>query len=123
MRENRISSKRNNNTAIPRMSGTSTLGSIIVFCKYLHFFLRETKNVFQVCISDFVFLSPLSDLPIFHHIGNHAITTIAKRRRRDHGREVQKNSNSLASGIFCINSIMISEQATHKINAKGKSIP
>ncbi len=105
------------------MSGTSTLGSIIVSSRYFHFFQREMKNVFHVCISDFVFLTSLSDPPIFHHTGNHAITTIAKRRRRDHGREVQKNSNSLASGIFCIDSIMISEQATHKINARGKRIP
>ena len=105
------------------MSGTSTLGSITVSSRYLDFFQRETKNLFHVCISDFVFLSSLSDLPILHHIGNHAITTIAKRRRRDHGTEVQKNSNSLASGIFCIDSIMISEKATHKINARGKIIP
>ncbi|MFZ2337536.1 MAG: hypothetical protein WAW59_04995 [Patescibacteria group bacterium] len=64
-----------------------------------------------------------SVLPIVHHAGNHAITTIAMRSASARGTAVQKNSNSLASGIRRIDSMMISESPIQRANAIGKISP
>jgi hypothetical protein len=140
--------KRRKRIKIPSESGTRIsifmryfiLRSTITFMrspKYLNFshndffdFMARRKFPITCFVSfkerdgvlffEFTFASRVFLLPIVHHTGNHAMMTIARRRKKALGMALQKNWNSLASGKLWRSTIMRSAMPIDIRNASGK---